>query len=242
MKSTGHPLVLIPWHIGNLRDISINAAGAARDIRVFLAEEPDVTKRAFASDLGLDCRQKEFLLIPAKEDKAFLRNVCVKLEAGPVGLICSSGIPCFVDPGSWLVKRLRALGRPITAYAGASVLTTMLSLSGTDWAGDETLCCGTFIIYTEDSPTFRKAIRRKDEPVFVFLATSKVRECLALMEPIVGERPVSAFFDLTKVPKSKFPYADRVLTMNCGEWRKEAESLPWELISDVALMVLPLGR
>jgi len=243
MTTSARTLFLVPWHIGNRLDITVNAARAARTLRVFLAEEPALSKRQFEEDLGVDCGGKEFLLIPEKEEAAFLKGVLDRLRTEDVGLICSGGIPCFIDPGAWLVKRLRERDVPISALAGASILSTMLSLSAVDWTGAHNR--GTFIIYLAAGPqggvhaSLLEAVRRENEPVFIFLALAQFRECIRNVAPVIGKRQVSAFFDLTKKTRGKYPYADRVMTMGCREWLKEAERIPWTEISDVALMVHP---
>lgn len=234
-------LFLVPWHIGNRLDVTVNAARAARTLNVFLAEEPELSRRQFESDLGIDCRGKTFLPIPERPDPAYLKDILARLETEDLGLICSGGIPCFIDPGGWVVEKLRAAGTPITALAGASILSTMLSLSGLEWPRDHSR--GSFVIYLSgdmrglNKKRFLETFTRAREPVFVFLGVSQFRECLAAMSPVLGARPVSAFFDLTKVPKSKFPYADQVMTLTCREWRREAERLRWNEVSDVSLMV-----
>lgn len=243
MKNEDHRFILVPWHIGNMRDITVHTAQAARELRVFLAEEPELTRAQFEKDMGIDCRGKEFLLIPEKADAKFLKEVTARLAVEDVALVCSGGIPCFIDPGAWLVKSLRERGTPITALAGASILSTMLSLSGVDWTGTHNR--GTFLIYLASGPkggvnaSLLEAVRREDEPVFIFLALSQFKECMTTMEPVIGKRVVTAFFDLTKVPRTKFPYADRMITLGCRAWLKEAERIPWKDISDVALMVHP---
>ncbi|MCR4296565.1 MAG: SAM-dependent methyltransferase [Elusimicrobia bacterium] len=243
MTTSEHTLFLVPWHIGNRLDITVHAARVAREMRVFLAEEPELTRRQFEGDLGVDCAGKEFLLIPEKTDPRFLKEVLARLAERDVALICSGGIPCFIDPGAWLVKSLREREVPIRALAGASILSTMLSLSAVDWTGTHNR--GTFIIYLEASAqgggneVFLDAVRREREPVFVFLNIHKFRECLSVMKPILGRRPISVFFDLTKKTRGKYPYADRVMTMGCAAWLKEADKIPWAEISDIALMLHP---
>lgn len=236
-------LFLVPWHIGNMLDITVHAAKLARGMRVFIAEEPALTRSQFESDLGIDCAGKEFLLVPEKEDPKFLKELLSRLRTEDVALICSGGIPCFIDPGAWVVKRLRERGVPIRALAGASILSTMLSLSGLDWTVTNNV--GTFIIYLEPGPrggvheSLREAAGRQAEPVFIFLQLSQFLACIGSIEPIVGPRLVSVFFDLTKRSVGKYPYADRVITMTCRDWLKEAAGIPWKEISDIALMVHP---
>lgn len=235
--SLPHVLRLIPWHIGDRHDLTLQAARLARKLRVFLAEEPDVTRRQF-EELGVDCRDKLILLIPEREDPALLARVKELLAVEDVGLVSSGGVPCFIDPGAWLVREVRAAGGAVAASAGASIFSTMLSLSGIEWTQEHGR--GSFVIYSgaEGRERFLEAVRRL-EPVFVFLNVPRLRECLRLMEPELGSRPVTLFFDLTKVPASKFPYADRTRTLDCRGWLAEVERIDWERVSDVALMVHP---
>lgn len=236
-------LTLVPWHIGNRLDITLNAARAARTHRLFLAEDPELTRRQFEKDMGIDCGGKEFLLIPEKAEARFLKRVLDRLKTEDVALICSGGIPCFIDPGAWIVKSLRERSIPVVALAGPSILATMLSLSGVDWTGTHNR--GTFLIYLSPAapgganPTLLEAVRREDEPVFLFLGLAQFHECLKAMQPIVGARQVSVFFDLTKKTRGKYPYADRVMTMGCRDWLKEELAIPWKDISDISLMLHP---
>lgn len=240
-----HTLFLVPWHIGNMLDITVHTARVARQMRVFIAEEPALTRRQFEGDLGIDCAGKEFLLVPEKEDPKFLQELLARLRTEDVALICSGGIPCFIDPGAWVVRRLRERDVPIRALAGASILSTMLSLSGFDWTVTNNV--GTFIVYLEVGPrggvheSLLTVARRENEPVFIFLQLNQFRECVTNIAPIAGERLVSVFFDLTKRSVGKYPYADRVMTMTCRDWLAEDERIPWKEISDIALMIHPIG-
>lgn len=236
-------LCLIPWHIGNILDVTLNAARHARRLRVFLAEEPDVSRGQFEEKLGIDCRGKRFLAIPEDEDQAFFDEVRGLLRSEDVGLIADGGAPCFIDPGAWLVRRLREDGAAVKALAGVSVFATMLSLSGVEWtkgAGG-----GSFVIYHgrkgREGRRLLEAVERA-EPVFVFLPLKGFRDCLEFLAPALGARRVTAFFDLAKVPPSSFPCADRVEARTCAAWLEKAGRIPWSRISDVSLMIDPPER
>ena len=243
MTTAGNALILIPWHIGNMLDVTYNAIKTIRRLRLLLVEEPELTKRQFEHDFKIDCREKEFLAIPEEESQPFMEEIQARLRTEDVGLLASTGAPCFIDPGAWLVRRLISGGTPVVSQSGASILSTMLSLSGVDWSGANNR--GTFVFYPRSGPeagtnkAFLEAVGRQSEPVFIFLGLDQFRECLTAMAPIVGDRPLTAFFDLTKVPKSKFPFADRLQTMTCQEWLQEADRINWQEISDVSLMVHP---
>jgi 16S rRNA C1402 (ribose-2'-O) methylase RsmI len=245
MTTDGNTLILIPWHIGNILDVTYNAVRTVRRLRLLLVEDPELTRRQFEHDLKIDCREKEFLAIPEEESQPFAEKTQARLRTEDVGLLASSGAPCFIDPGAWLVRRLISAGVPVVSQSGASILSNMLSLSGVDWTGATNR--GTFVLYLRSGPgggankAFLEAVGRQSEPVFIFLGLDQFRECLTAMAPVVGNRPVTAFFDLTKVPRSKFPFADRLLTVSCREWLQEANRINWHEISDVSLMVHPEG-
>mgnify|MGYP001612986210 FL=1 len=126
--------------------------------------------------------------------------------------------------------------------AGASALTTLLALSGFAWLEDPPTRRFSFTFFEEAGPHdfFLETAAREYEPVVVFLRVHAFPLCLKKMEPVVGDRPIAAFFDLTK-PRNKFPYADEVRTLSLKEWRAELPKVRWEKVSDIALMIHPKG-
>ncbi|MBI5881571.1 MAG: hypothetical protein HZB91_00470 [Elusimicrobia bacterium] len=240
MKSDLHTLYLVAWHIGAQGDLTLNAVRLARRLRVFLAEESDEAKEQFLSILKLEAKGREFLTIPTRPDPGFLKRVLGHLAKEDVGLISSGGMPCFADPGGWLVREVRSRGGAVAAMAGASGLTTLLALSGFDWLEDPPTRRFSFTFFEEAGPHdfFLETVAREYEPVVVFLRVQAFPLCLKKMEPVVGDRPIAAFFDLTK-PRNKFPYADEVRTLSLKEWRSELTKVRWEKVSDISLMIHP---
>ena len=235
-------LVLIPWHIGDRGDVTFNTLRAARRLRVFFAEDAGEARSQLSEILRLDCSGKEFLTIPIRRDEDFLKQVFKVLSREDAGVISSSGAPCFSDPGGWLVREARTRGVAIIPLAGASALTTLLSLSGYDWILEPTTKSFRFIFFgAADVERMRDALLRKDEPVVVFLNKRSIEACLRAVAKQDAARRVSLFFDMTKVPKSKFPYANEVRTLPAGSWMKAFRRIHWEFVSDVALLIHPEG-
>ncbi|MBI5630752.1 MAG: hypothetical protein HY921_07705 [Elusimicrobia bacterium] len=231
-------LILVPWHIGDAADLSLNVLRVSKRLRVFLAEEPEVTRGQLESLFGIRCRDKEFLPIPESCDQEFLDRVLRLLESEDVGMCASGGVPCFMDPGAWLVREVRARGGCVVALAGASSLSTLLSVSGIEWGSQ--FPAGSFIFFSprlESFSYFIKVIRREREPIVVFAQVEHVAECLRLVFESLGARPVSLFFDLATVPRGKFPYANEVLTRDCGQWLKDLASFDWERVGNLALLI-----
>lgn len=90
----------------------------------------------------------------------------------------------------------------------------------------------------EEERRFLRLARRR-EPLFVFLPPASLERCLRALRPVVGRRPATVFFDLTKRTRGKYPLADKVLSMSCERWLKALPSIPWDRVSDLALMVGP---
>lgn len=234
-----HAIYLIPWHIGG-SDVTQKALGLLRRLRVFLVEDVGYSRAEFNRVAGAGGDGKEFLSIPHRPDTAFLDRVLGLLAGEEVGLVASGGMPCFADPGGWLVRELRSRGAAITPVAGASALTTVLAMSGFDWLQDPPTRRFTFTFFEEQAPhdEFREAVARRFEPVVVFLGVRAFPACLAKMEDLVGKRPIAAFLDLTN-SGPEFPYGDQVLTMGLKAWQAELPRIQWDKVRDMSLMIHP---
>jgi 16S rRNA C1402 (ribose-2'-O) methylase RsmI len=236
-------LILIPWHIGHDDDVSVSVLRTIRRLRAFVAEEPETSRQQFERLLPLGARGKLLLRIPGAPDPGFLREVVALLRREDVGLVASGGVPCFIDPGAWLVHELRERGVSIIPLGGPSCLTTVLSMSGLDWTLPE-LNVFTFVFFGQSETVsvrreLREALGRRGEPVVVFLRVPALRTCLEVLLDAGGNRRTSIFFDLTKPHGRHFPYADKVWTLTAREWLRGLARVRWERVSDIALLVHP---
>ena len=163
------------------------------------------------------------------------------LKTEDVGVVSSGGIPCFADPGAWIVREARAAGVPVVALGGPSSLAALLSLSGYDWINDPPSRAFSFVFFMKSEKGggegFRARLGRADEPVVVFVEKGAVAECLEAIRASGCGRPVSLFLDLTKGPR--FPHANQVRTMSAAWWASELGSIDWEKVSDAAMMIHP---
>ncbi|MCX5797454.1 MAG: SAM-dependent methyltransferase [Elusimicrobia bacterium] len=226
--------------MGHWQDMTLRAVAETKRLRCLVTEDAGEARRQFA-DLRLDCAGKEFLEVPSRPQPAFLRRVLDRLRVEDVGMVSLGGVPCFMDPGGWLVRELRARGVPVRALAGASSLAAVLSLSGYDWIETPRCRAFSFVFFDEhgDQSAFRAAVGRSGEPVVVFIRKHAFALCLRGMRGLVKSRRITAFFDLTKNPREQYPYADRVRTMDRAGWLREADRIRWQEVADVALLIHP---
>jgi 16S rRNA C1402 (ribose-2'-O) methylase RsmI len=155
--------------------------------------------------------------------------------------LAGGGGPCFCDPGAWVVERLRERGVPIVPLAGPSALTALLSASGVEWTGKAGNTF-TFAFFCRPArgrvaPAMREALARREEPVVIFLPVADLPDCLRCLAAAGGDdRRVSVFFDLTKTDERRFPFANRVHTLTVREWRRVHRRIPWNRVSEIALI------
>jgi 16S rRNA (cytidine1402-2'-O)-methyltransferase len=237
---TGHALILIPWHIGDWKDMTFHAVSTLKRLRCLVVEESAEARNQFA-ELRLDASDKEFLEVPPRPSPEFLRRVLARLRREDVGLISLGGTPCFMDPGGWLVRELRRRGAAVEALPGASSLTAVLSLSGFDWVDSPRSRSFSFVFFDErgGQDVFRAVAARSGEPVVVFVRRHAFAACLRGLREVVGSRLITGFFDLTKNPPERYPWADRVRTMDCARWLRQAARIPWARVAEAVLLVHP---
>lgn len=231
--------LLISWHIGNKEDVTPRALEALRRLRFIAAEDVDQLRRELTESFSIDCAAKRFFPLPEQPDAALLDRFDGILDGEDVGVAASGGAPCVLDPGSWLIAGLRKRGHRIRALPGPAIFSTAMSLSGLDFHRRSAMA--SFSFFSAD-PRFNEEFRRvaeRSEPVFVFLAARDLGECFRRLGLWMPRRAASVFMDLTKVPASKFPYADELITAPCASWIEKVGTVDWERVSDVAVLLHP---
>jgi hypothetical protein len=78
--------------------------------------------------------------------------------------------------------------------------------------------------------------------VVVFVRKHAFADCLRGLRGVVGPRLITGFFDLTKNPAEDYPWADRVRTLDCARWLREAARIPWDRVAEAVLLIHPDGE
>lgn len=187
-------LYLVGTPIGNLEDITYRAVRILSEVDLIAAE---------------DTRHSIKLLNHLKISKPMIsyhdnnrisraKELVNKLKEGlNIALISDAGMPSISDPGEELVSMAISQGIEVTAVPGPSASLTALILSG--------LPSGRFVFEGflpqkhSDRVKFLEAIKYEERTVIFYEGPHRVKNMLADVQKVFGERRVSVLRELTKV-------------------------------------------
>ncbi len=187
-------LYLVGTPIGNLEDITYRAVRILSEVDLIAAE---------------DTRHSIKLLNHLKISKPMIsyhdnnrisraKELVNKLKEGlNIALISDAGMPSISDPGEELVSMAISQGIEVTAVPGPSASLTALILSG--------LPSGRFVFEGflpqkhSDRVKFLEAIKYEERTVIFYEGPHRVKNMLADVRKVFGERRVSVLRELTKV-------------------------------------------
>ncbi len=186
-------LYLVATPIGNLEDMSPRAVRILREVNLIAAEDTRHTRQLL---IHFDIHTP--LTSYYEHNKLTKQDVLLAaLGQGDVALVSDAGTPAINDPGYELVKAALDSGHPVSPVPGPSAPIAALAASG--------LPTNAFL-YLGYLP--RKASERKEflgqvanlHYTLVFLETPhRLLDSLADLESVLGDRPMAAARELTKV-------------------------------------------
>lgn len=187
-------LYLVATPIGNLEDMTYRAVRILREVSAIACEDTRQTRKLL-DHYGID---KPLISYHEHNEAARAEELSARLLAGEsLALVSDAGTPLVSDPGYRLVQAAIAKGIPVTAIPGASAAVTALAASGLPT--DAFRFCG----FLPSKPgQRRRALEalREDEATLVFYeAPHRILETLAAVEEAMGDRPVVAARELTKI-------------------------------------------
>ena len=186
-------LHLVGTPIGNLEDITLRAVRILREVDLIAAEDTRVTRtllRHYQIRIPV-------LSYHAHSGPERLAELLALLRSGKrVALVSDAGMPGISDPGARLVKACAEAGVPVVVVPGPTALSAALALSGL--AAPRFL----FLGFLPSRPAARReALRRvagQPEPIVCFEAPHRLRESLADMRALLGDREAACGRELTK--------------------------------------------
>ncbi len=115
---------IVPTPIGNIQDITLRAIEVLKEVDLIACEDTR-TSQKLLNHYNIRTKCVSYHKYNEKERiNLFLKELN---EGKTIALISDAGTPMICDPGSVLLKELRANGIEVTALPGACAVTTFLS-------------------------------------------------------------------------------------------------------------------
>ncbi|MFN3398320.1 MAG: ribosomal RNA small subunit methyltransferase I, partial [Sulfurimicrobium sp.] len=122
-------LYVVATPIGNLQDITLRALEILKSAHIVAAEDTRNTSHLLGH-FGISAR---LMALHEHNEQLAAPKVIAALQAGKtVALVSDAGTPGVSDPGSLLVRTVRAAGLPVVPLPGASAVVCALSAAGLD--------------------------------------------------------------------------------------------------------------
>jgi 16S rRNA (cytidine1402-2'-O)-methyltransferase len=186
-------LYVVATPIGNLEDITLRALRVLREARLIAAEDTRATRNLLARyDIHTPVTSYY-----EHNKLAKLEQVLGALAEGDVALVSEAGMPGISDPGFELVREALARGLPVVPVPGASAPVTALAVSGLPTDGY--LYLGFLPRRAAERRKFLAQVAAEPRTLVAFEAPHRLLESLEDVLAVLGDRPLAAARELTKV-------------------------------------------
>ncbi|MCK2182627.1 16S rRNA (cytidine(1402)-2'-O)-methyltransferase [Halomonas getboli] len=186
-------LYVVATPIGNLDDLSPRAARLLGEVDLVAAEDTRHTARLLRH-LGV---VPPMLSLHEHNEAARVERIDARLAAGEsVALVSDAGTPLISDPGFVLVRELRARGRRVVPVPGACALVAALSAAGLPT--DRFLFQGFLPAKGGTRRGRLEALAEREETLVFYESPHRIRDTLADLGAVLGERRVVLARELTK--------------------------------------------
>jgi 16S rRNA (cytidine1402-2'-O)-methyltransferase len=186
-------LYVVGTPIGNLEDISLRALRVLTEVSLIAAED---TRRArvLVEHYGIGTPTTSY----------FEGNKLTKLDAilgalaeGDVALISEAGMPGLSDPGYELIRTAIERGYSVVPIPGPTAPVTALVVSGLPT--DSFLFLGYLPRRQSRRRRLLHSVAREQHTLIAFETPHRLRESLADIEAVLGNRPLALCREMTKV-------------------------------------------
>jgi 16S rRNA (cytidine1402-2'-O)-methyltransferase len=187
-------LHVVATPIGNLGDITLRALATLAAADVILAEDTRMAKR-LAAHFGIRARIRRF---DAHASVQQIDIVLGELRNGAAyALVSDAGTPLLSDPGAALVMRAAGEGIGVFPLPGASALLAALVVSGLPV--DRFFFEGFLPPKSGDRRRRLRILADVPGALIFYEAPHRVRETLADLLAVLGDRPAAVARELTKI-------------------------------------------
>ena len=187
-------LYVVATPIGNLRDLTLRALDVLRRADVILAEDTRVSAKLLAA-YDIKARVERY---DDHADEARTGAVLARLSDGArIALVSDAGTPLVSDPGYRLVKAAVERGLPVVPLPGPSAALAALAVSGLPT--DRFLFAGFAPSKSAARRTFLSELAGVRATLVLYETGPRLRESLADMAVVLGDRPAAVARELTKL-------------------------------------------
>lgn len=186
-------LYIVGTPIGNLEDITLRALRILREVSLIAAED---TRRArlLTSHYDIDTPTTSYF---EGNKLAKLNMVFDALDGGDVALISEAGMPGLSDPGYELIQAAIQRGYSVVPVPGPTAPVTALVVSGLPT--DTFLFLGYLPRRRSRRRRLLDEVAREQHTLVAFETPHRLRDSLADMEAVLGDRPLALCREMTKV-------------------------------------------
>lgn len=188
-------LYVVATPIGNLDDMTFRAVSVLRSVGTIAAEDTRHS-RLLLSHFGIG--DKRLVSLHEHNEAGRVTGLVDVLRSGEsVALVSDAGTPLVSDPGTQLVRAAWEAGIRLVPVAGASALTTLLSVSPLGAAG---VRFAGFLPTKEGARNqFLEALGRDAGPAVFFEAPHRIVSTLVAIAALFPERRILIGRELTKL-------------------------------------------
>ncbi len=187
-------LYLVATPIGNMSDITERALKVLNGVD-FVAAEDTRNSGKLLSYFGI---KQNYVSYHEHNKSEVGKTILQRLISGEsAALVTDAGMPAISDPGEDLVRLCADNGVKVTCVTGACALTTALVLSGFD---TRRFCFEGFLKGNNAAKKDAlEKIKDDDRTVIFYEAPHKLKQTLALMFSVLGDRRIALCRELTKI-------------------------------------------
>ncbi len=186
-------LYIVGTPIGNLEDITLRALRVLRECTMIAAEDTRRT-RILLEHYGIHTPMISYF---EHNEPVRIPHILEALTRGDVALVSEAGMPGLSDPGYALIRAALDRGFPVVPIPGPSAPVTALVVSGLP--ADRFLFLGFLPRRPGERRRLLATVASLPWTLVAFEAPHRLRESLQDILEILGDRPMAAARELTKV-------------------------------------------
>lgn len=187
-------LYLISTPIGNLEDITLRALRILREVPRVACEDTRWTRKLFSHyDIPTPT-----LSLHSHNEKTRIPGLIQSLKRGEdLAVVSDGGTPTISDPGLGLIRKALETGIPVMPIPGASAPLAALVASGLSSSAFSFF--GFLPSRKGERRKFLHSLCGRQETLIFFESPRRVRDSLADLAEIMGDRPTVLCREITKI-------------------------------------------